>query len=613
MANSVPGVFDNIRNGTALSLLLHPDSTLFPYTVFWVTFLFICLMGIYVMRILKPGNCRTLLLHKRIGLNTKKRMCCGNRHARFFTFEFWTSMMSMTWGEFLAVLIYVLSSFITMVGLMQEGAMNHPLWFCVGSGRMTALSLMMSLIPVTKQSVWVHIFGIDFTRALRFHRCLSRCCLVIGVFHFISVFWAYGADVFFMTRDDTAKTPDGFFGMLSFLSMIVMAIFGIWRRKFYELFQYSHKLYILVVVCELIHVHEVNNYVFMIVPMALILLDKLIFLFLTCTKHRTTVEKITPLHKVTVLELSLKNKEQFKFNAGSYCFIMIPQISMFQWHPFSLSSHPDTATGNFSFHIKSYGGNSFSERLYRWAENESGESQVQESKDDEDPMSNGGRTSIVAPTTTLRNVYIDGPYGNLTVDLTKYRTIILCATDIGVTPLVSILSHLHKRRNDLYERIDKVTLIWTIANSEYITWFSQLFDKIRDDVDEDDGHTRGHRFEVRIYNTNKAGETQHPLGEWDEEGDVAQDMIGAMVGTLGQNTNELSVMEREQDEQESGMIELSGKPKFHDLFNEITGGARRPHEVVVIACDLETASAEHDAEYEAIKMKFHFHRETFYL
>jgi len=464
------------------------------------------------------------------------------------------------------------------------------------SGWMMTLCLMMNLLPVTKNSVLIYIFGIPFNRAIKFHRFLSRISLVFGTFHGAFVLKMYGFPVLTEFEHYGMVGVVPLYGFVTYVLMVIMGLSSLIRRRYWEIFRILHFLFIPVVVFQILHVNQELNYIILLIPLGHLFIDKILIIYFTCSKLQAEIVKMIPLSNVTRLELRLKSGKPLDFRAGGYFFICIPQISnIFEWHPFSISSMPGDKT--FTFHIKNISPNSFTGKLYNW------------SKAEFDSESQGMQD--------FPNVFIDGPYGKLSMDLENYRTVILCGAGIGVTPLASILSDLHSKRHTKYKNVLKVSFIWVIRNSAFITWFSHLFDKIRDtkeDEDEQDNKAGGHRFEVRIYNTMKAGDAQHPLGEWDEEEDeedMGEDMIGAMVGTLGRSRDEMKELEQVQDEQETGLSELTGRPKFRELFLEITGGARRPDKVAVVTCGPTNVCST--AEYEAVRMGFHFHKESFFL
>jgi predicted ferric reductase len=85
--------------------------------------------------------------------------------------------------------------------------------------------------------------------------------------------------------------------------------------------------------------------------------------------------------------------------------ICIPKISMFQFHPFSLSTSPHQDA--VSLHVRSLG---------NWT------------------------TALANLADKQREIeiLIEGPYGNLSIDLesdTRYKMILLISGGIGITPL----------------------------------------------------------------------------------------------------------------------------------------------------------------------------------
>ena len=55
------------------------------------------------------------------------------------------------------------------------------------------------------------------------------------------------------------------------------------------------------------------------------------------SRHRTFIHKVIQ-HPSNVMELQIK-KEKTKTQAGQYIFLSCPEISYFQWHPFTLTRY----------------------------------------------------------------------------------------------------------------------------------------------------------------------------------------------------------------------------------------------------------------------------------
>lgn len=55
------------------------------------------------------------------------------------------------------------------------------------------------------------------------------------------------------------------------------------------------------------------------------------------SRHRTYISKVIQ-HPSNVMELQIK-KERTTTRAGQYIFLSCPEISYFQWHPFTLTRY----------------------------------------------------------------------------------------------------------------------------------------------------------------------------------------------------------------------------------------------------------------------------------
>ena len=107
---------------------------------------------------------------------------------------------------------------------------------------------------------------------------------------------------------------------------------------------------------------------------------------------------------------------------GQFCFVNIPAVSQLAWHPFTISSAPgDSATHH---HIKSQGADQWTERLLLVVR------AMQ--------MTQGRKGPRSKPLT----INIDGPYG-IPLDIARFRSVLLVAGGIGITPLHATYKHLY--------------------------------------------------------------------------------------------------------------------------------------------------------------------------
>uniref|UniRef100_A0A8C0IPX9 NADPH oxidase 3 n=1 Tax=Chelonoidis abingdonii TaxID=106734 RepID=A0A8C0IPX9_CHEAB len=111
-------------------------------------------------------------------------------------------------------------------------------------------------------------------------------------------------------------------------------------------------------------------------------------------------------HSSEVLELHMK-KCGFKMEPGQYIFLQCPSVSQLEWHPFTLTSAPEEEF--FSVHIRVVGD---------WT---------------------GALNLCLTSFSKQKSLAVDGPFGAATTDVFHYRVSVCIAAGIGVTPFASIL------------------------------------------------------------------------------------------------------------------------------------------------------------------------------
>lgn len=159
------------------------------------------------------------------------------------------------------------------------------------------------------------------------------------------------------------------------------------------------------------------------------------------SRHRTYISRVIQ-HPSEVVEIQIK-KEKTIIRAGQYIFLCCPEISYFQWHPFTLTSAPEA--DYISLHIRVVG--DFTSALakclgcnFDLPSNPNGGNE------------GGGNVSareIPLLNRVLPRVMIDGPFGSACEDFLNYETVLLVAADIGVTSFASILKSIWYRMNNI--------------------------------------------------------------------------------------------------------------------------------------------------------------------
>ncbi len=207
-------------------------------------------------------------------------------------------------------------------------------------------------------------------------------------------------------------------------------------------------------------------------------------------KHKTFVSKVIQ-HPNNVVEIQIK-KENTKTRAGQvwfaldteslirqadmnqYIFLCCPEVSIWQYHPFTLTSAPEE--DYISVHVRAVG--DFTKALAKAlgcnfdrpsSKKDRGKSMVIGVAED-----TPGRDSHFRR--ILPRVYIDGPFGSASEDVSKFEIAVLVGAGIGVTPFASILKSIWYRMNypQGRTRLRKVYFFWICRDFGSFEWFRSL-------------------------------------------------------------------------------------------------------------------------------------------
>ncbi|KAJ7349283.1 NADPH oxidase [Mycena albidolilacea] len=214
------------------------------------------------------------------------------------------------------------------------------------------------------------------------------------------------------------------------------------------------------------------------------------------SRHVTYISKVVQ-HPSGVMEVQIK-KEKTTTRAGQYIFINCPEISYFQWHPFTLTSAPEE--DYISVHIRVEGDftTAFSKALG-----------CDFSKGGDKGKGDAAGGKVIGTNTnppvnrTLPRVMVDGPFGTSSEEFLDYETVLLVGAGIGVTPFASILKNIWYRMNNFNHskptRLSKVYFTWVIRDFGTAEWFHSLLHAIEEQDTQN-------RIEINIYLTAKIKE-----------------------------------------------------------------------------------------------------------
>jgi len=299
-----------------------------------------------------------------------------------------------------------------LIFLAIAGGLGYLVWGNTGnSGLLACLFLGLTFAFPTRNSIWLALTGIPFERVLIWHKFVAIISVAMGIYHGIC------------SRANLAGII-----LVALMALIVILAFYPIRRKAFECFYRMHwVLSLLVILIGFIHGAAVA-----MIGAGIWLLD-LIIRLLIVRRNRNKIEmaEITQLPP-SLVKICFEN-HNFHYKAGQYVFLCVPALSIWEWHPFSLSSSPNEKA--VSLHARVLG--DWTKSLY----------------------------DLSAVPHAVTKIWVDGPYGNCTlnIDSNEYKLFILVSGGIGITPMQSVCNQLvfeHMRGRLL----KKILFIWSVKD-----------------------------------------------------------------------------------------------------------------------------------------------------
>ncbi|KIX06881.1 uncharacterized protein Z518_04857 [Rhinocladiella mackenziei CBS 650.93] len=315
------------------------------------------------------------------------------------------------------------------------------------------------------------------------------------------------------------RSTPGWTGLTALGLFYVIASFSIpyIRKRSYEIFQIGHLLMFPFI--GLLMAHGTENLLqfpvlglVMAVPSLLVLAERLTRIISGFHKLPATLQVLD--EETVCISCTIPGLRIWRYKAGQYVFLQVPQISFFQWHPFTIS----TCVGReIQLHIKTDG---------NWTE------KLRELKD-------------------LRFVGIDGPFGAPAQRFYEFDQAIIVGAGIGVTPFSGILNDLQTREDHHWsrrrdststnasneisrpaattssnangnraiinaksydlEKYRRVDFHWIVRDKNHLLWFSDLLNKISSESSQ-----RNPNLDVRIHNhlTKKRKDISEHIYRW---------------------------------------------------------------------------------------------------
>ncbi|XP_062030403.1 respiratory burst oxidase homolog protein A-like isoform X1 [Rosa rugosa] len=352
----------------------------------------------------------------------------------------------------------------------------------------------------------------------------------------------------------------------------------------YNTFWYSHHLFIPVYALLIFHsiflfltnnVNEKTTWMYIAIPVLLYTGER-VFRAMRSGFYEVEMLKAS-IHPGKVVSLKLHKPKGFKYLSGMYIFIQCPQISPFEWHPFSLTSGPED--DYLSVHIRTSG--DWSYQIY---------SLFQE--------------ATLSGLNSYPKVHIDGPYGAASQDHVKYDTIVLIGLGIGATPFIGILKDIvngaqnsshcdhHSGCRECSSRKSplKAYLFWVTREQSSFEWFRDIMKEISNSS-EKQSVVEMHNFLTSVY----------------QEGDARSVLISA-IQALHYAKNGIDFVSR------TPVRTHFARPNWSSIFSKLACKHRRAR-IGVFYCGASTLANELEGMCTKFSTKtstrFVFHKENY--
>jgi len=345
--------------------------------------------------------------------------------------------------------------------------------------------------------------------------------------------------------------------------LLVLILIGFWslsnekvRRYSFELFHYPH-LILVFLWCGTLIAHGWRQWLGVGVPLALIGVAPVVCYYAIeriCHIRWGHHEEIKISHAVVkkrqvLLEIDT-GKSEFSYTTGMYCMLKVPEISEWQWHPFTIASGGGQQKFQVLFAIVGDWTTKLSEMI----------------KDSQ--KSNGPYPQIA----------VRGGYGAPAEGMKDKKHIILVGGGVGATPFLSFLSNICNAAKtgvkDQFDGVESAVFYWVSREPDDFVWVNQYNDMIAESP------TLKDRISIRLCMT-KALDTQ--ATEDCSAAEVALFWLGVQIALSTHKAKSLAG--------ELGAPTQFGRPNWNKEFDahvkEITkkhGASGEELEISVFAC-----------------------------
>ncbi|KAL2142437.1 hypothetical protein VTI28DRAFT_1146 [Corynascus sepedonium] len=372
----------------------------------------------------------------------------------------------------LAVLgcVFIALSFVTIFSFLQQPLYWQSIRFgspplAIRSGMIAVAMTPWIFATSAKANILSVITGIGPERLNVFHRWLGYICLFMSLVHMIPFYiqpvWEDGGMQVFekLFPPGSGIIYGSGIACIVPLCWLCVGSLPVIRRTAYELFSLLHAPvgYVYVAVLFWHTKNFLMSWGYLIASAAIIVFCNILRIFKLNWARPWRMSWLigdeAAINIMTENAIKITIPTQMRWKPGQYVYLRMPGISVFENHPFTISSlcsedFPSEYGEEYRDCVlvfRPYGG--FTRRVLETA------------------IEKG-------PFHTYR-AFLDGPYGGMRRELAAFDTCILIAGGSGITSLMSQLLNLIKRMRDGKAITKKIVVVWSLKRLEAMDWFRE--------------------------------------------------------------------------------------------------------------------------------------------
>ncbi|VVA89639.1 unnamed protein product [Arabis nemorensis] len=340
---------------------------------------------------------------------------------------------------------YLRNSFATITP-QTAAAHGESLWQAKLSSAALRLGLIGNIclaflfLPVARGSSLLPALGLTSESSIKYHIWLGHMVMTLFTLHGLCyiILWVSMHEVSEMITWDT-KDVSNLAGEIALLVGLAMwaTTYPTIRRRFFEVFFYTHYLYIVFMLFFVLHVGI--TFSFIAFPgFYIFMVDRFLRFLQSRDNIRLLSARILPSEAI---EFTFSKNPKLVYSPTSILFVNIASISKLQWHPFTITSSSKLEPEKLSVVIKCEG--KWSTKLFQ-------------------KLSSSDQINHLA-------VSVEGPYGPASTDFLRHEALVMVSGGSGITPFISVIRDLIATGKNEKCKIPKITLICAFKNSSEIS------------------------------------------------------------------------------------------------------------------------------------------------